>query len=864
MTARSTSRAAAVGSAAAAAIAVAVATTVFASPSVFAADPASGAAAASAPGAASAATQFTVKPGQSLNDVAIAVTQSHDRAVLSRASKAIFDANPSAFMRGDPSLMKLGAVLNVPPLDSTGAIAQAPSAAPSPASAAAASAAHGATLASSARAASEAGASASVRGEHPEGSSVAGASATANVASAPGSAASPAVAPQSAVQSPKGAVLASAPVATAGGGDHAWTGAIQQAPSASVASATSAAGASGAAVSTPGSVPSSAAAAAAVSGGASASAARPHTFSSLQQLLAFKNRVLMDLQRHGFGSKGSHESGGSAASVSGASAVVPSQAPKQAGPSAAPAPRALQQSGERFIGIGGYGVSVSRALVPTIAAVASAIVAALLVLIVALAMSARKRRAAARAIPASATAPEAAPGADAAVEREPAPAHAEGPRDPIEAEYLSVLARTPASKRALMGLAGHYAERGNVRGFDEIAQRIIHLSGGRGPNWLHIAALGRQLDPDNPLYAIPGEQAEGTFDESVAGEDVLPRHSEQAQSEAAAEHDAEARRSGMHAAEASAASPLSATQEVRPQANAAAEEPVERHEDDTTARASVAGEPEAAPSTPEAVGPRAGQDTPAGIREPRFPAEAIAALNDLDLGLPPRVDTAPDSEQRPARHEEPIADADVGEKAEPGSMAEPDDARGLEVGPVLEPKDAQREISAHDAGFGHEPATAGPIEPTQELESKHEPAPAGEPEIAHESEPRHAPEIAREPGPEHKAEPEHEPEPAHEPAAPPAVAGLGAARFGPLKLAFDLDLPADDQPGGAASTPPQPAFTHEEMAKIARNKLELAAEYIELGDLGGARTLIHEVIDSNDPATRDEARTLLATLAPLS
>jgi FimV-like protein len=54
------------------------------------------------------------------------------------------------------------------------------------------------------------------------------------------------------------------------------------------------------------------------------------------------------------------------------------------------------------------------------------------------------------------------------------------------------------------------------------------------------------------------------------------------------------------------------------------------------------------------------------------------------------------------------------------------------------------------------------------------------------------------------------------------------------------------------------------MARIARNKLELAAEYIALGDVGGARTLIHEVIESNDAGTRDEAHALLATLAPLS
>jgi FimV-like protein len=90
-----------------------------------------------------------------------------------------------------------------------------------------------------------------------------------------------------------------------------------------------------------------------------------------------------------------------------------------------------------------------------------------------------------------------------------------------------------------------------------------------------------------------------------------------------------------------------------------------------------------------------------------------------------------------------------------------------------------------------------------------------------------------------------------------SVAGLGAMPFGALKLDFDLELP----PSPAQSLP---AFTQEDIARIARNKLELAAEYIELGDLSGARALIHEVIESNDVATRSDARALLSTLAPLS
>ena len=90
-----------------------------------------------------------------------------------------------------------------------------------------------------------------------------------------------------------------------------------------------------------------------------------------------------------------------------------------------------------------------------------------------------------------------------------------------------------------------------------------------------------------------------------------------------------------------------------------------------------------------------------------------------------------------------------------------------------------------------------------------------------------------------------------------AVAGLGAAGFGALKLDFDLELPP-------SPAQPLPAFTQADLTRIARNKLDLAAEYIELGDLSGARALINEVIEANDPATRTEARALLSTLAPLS
>ncbi|HIH2648855.1 TPA: FimV/HubP family polar landmark protein, partial [Burkholderia cenocepacia] len=95
---------------------------------------------------------------------------------------------------------------------------------------------------------------------------------------------------------------------------------------------------------------------------------------------------------------------------------------------------------------------------------------------------------------------------------------------------------------------------------------------------------------------------------------------------------------------------------------------------------------------------------------------------------------------------------------------------------------------------------------------------------------------------------------AGQPPATSSLPALGGAQFGALKLDFDLDLPST--PGAAL-----PALTADELARIARNKLDLAAEYVELGDLSGARTLLQEVVDANDAATRDDARALLAKLA---
>ncbi|HEX7685569.1 MAG TPA: FimV/HubP family polar landmark protein, partial [Trinickia sp.] len=617
-----------------------------------------------------------------------------------------------------------------------------------------------------------------------------------------------------------GAVQASAPASATASPASATASASGEAASGAAAVGASSAAASAPRAATP--APASAAA-------ASVKAASHPKVSSLQQLLTLKNRVLMELQRHGFGANSANRTGAGGASAPAGTAGF-STRPAASGAASASAPgqsRVAAAANQRFIGIGGYGVSVARADIPAIAAVVAAVVAALLVLLVALGISRRRRGASATAAP--------SPGGPATGEGgaavRPAPLSTASLDDPIEAEFLAALARTPSSKRALMGLAAHYAERKNVRGFDEIAQRIYRLSGGRGPNWVHVASVGRQLDPDNPLFALPASEA----DESVVT----------AKSE-----------TGVPAAPAIEAAPVAEppaapeVPEVAPAAASAEAEPPVRVEPpvasepavetpssaDTTVPAHVP--PEHEPGAVGEVAPPEAGETPAfepeaseapsseeperaaaPEREATLPPEAIAALDGLEMGLPPRID--PENGQGAAH----LAQADEhdseqahererkGEGAMPASQAESD---------------------------GHSEAAA-PVEPGRNVDR-----------TGHEGD--------GQPGQE---------SPPTVPAAP-AVSGLGAAPIGPLALSFDLDLPggeAGERAGASAAlaeSAPTPQFTPEQLARIARNKLDLAGEYIALGDLGGARTLIHEVIESNDAATRDEAQALLATLAPLS
>jgi len=683
---------------------------------------ASAAAAASAPSDSGAGgPQFTVHPGQSLNDAAVALTQSHDRTVLARASKAIFDANPNAFMSHDPSRLRLGAVLNLPAVDSTGAPVGASAAATASATSASAPAEASAAAANTTAAAS----AATVTGA----SAAASASASASAVQ-PASSAAAETAPASAANAQGGSGAAAATAAPASG-THEYTGAIS-APAVSTAPA--------------------------ASGAQAESQAHPQV-SSLQQLLALKNRVLMELQKHGIGkqpaSTDNTAAPNGAVPASGAAAVAGANG-QQGAPSA-----------------GAHPANGAADNQPGYLGIAAAVGAALVALLAGVTMWRRKKAA-----------------------REQAEADA-------RLQDLAVVEPLP-----------------------HVETTAPHTQHEEPP----VAEAETRSEPE--AFDTASTQA-GLAAAAALGADALPRESMDHAREQ--EHDAEAAEQEHAAREHE----LNADDLAKPHAVEA--EPHDLSHDEVPV---LDQELEAAPNDVKLeLGPVASTAVPEPVFEP--PVESTAPPIALE-----HVEPAAQHEQliEPLpEHDEVVAKA--------GAPAVPE-ALPLGAPPPLEPavpfefpRDAMRALDSID-DFALPPRSGTAASETAETPdaalAPHVTQPVVEPEIT-----------ARQAVPESTPTPFAADEIVAGTAGAAAVAGLGASRFGALSLDFDLELPAS--PAQAV-----PGFTPEELARIARNKLDLASEYIDLGDVVGARTLINEVIESNDVDTRADARALLSTLAPLS
>ncbi|MBU9348702.1 pilus assembly protein FimV [Burkholderia multivorans] len=708
----------------------------------------------------------TVQPGQSLNDIAIAATQSHDPAVLARAGRALFDANPQAFMKRDPSRLKVGATLTVPALDASGAAVAAGVAATAAASGAASAAAASGAAAAVQHAASAAhGASAPAAGapiQHPAASGVA------HGASAPAGASF--VAPSSDAAAARGASAAdtasTAAAAAGASGPHMWSGTIQPAPSS----------ASDATAQSSQYVPPTSGAHAPAGAAPVAAASQPRP-SSLQQLLALKNRVLMELQKHGIGKPAA------------------TTAPVAPAPTAPVTPRASDDAG------------------------------------------ASSAAAASGADTASGTAASAASPASTSVQAS-APVVATPPAnrgEPIDWRPAAL------AGAAVVVLAGGlvWRKRRKHRHAEAVAAGSAHDASPSAEQALPIepeTPVSRDVVSDVNFAAVASAAAEAiapTNEGASTPEAAKPEESnreaakpEATNLEAANPEASNLEASNLEASNLEAANPEAANRE------AASREPTSSEATNREAAEPQASNREAA--NPEPTNPLDDRPQPSSSAlEPAHPTDGAPLPHDAK----PAFDAEPSA---PLASSVPVADAAASSTTDPQHAALMQNAitalGSLDM--PLPPRAAGETSSSSDEAEAAHIATNGqtaPLPPVGANDTSTDHPADHEDELEWDDDAPHADTSAR-------------------PAAPSPLSPLGGAQFGALNLDFDLDLPS--APGAEL-----PALTPEELARIARNKLDLAAEYVELGDLSGARTLLQEVVDANDAATRDDARAMLAKLS---
>ncbi|MGF6536542.1 pilus assembly protein FimV [Paraburkholderia sp. GAS206C] len=887
--------------------------------------------AASAPAGASAplaaGSQYSIHPGQSLNDVAIAATQSHDRATLARASKALFDANPNAFMSHDPSRLRLGSVLTIPALDATGAAivasdaagASAPSgaaassavaassssSAASPATAATATAASTAVSAASQPASGQANAASAAMQAAPAVSGLASAAVQASSATAAGAGVSAPLAGSGAAMAASGAVsgaasapagvssTAVAPSASQTVGAHVWTGSIQPATGASVASAASA---SATLPVTPSSAPQALQA--------------PTQVSSLQQLLALKSRVLLELQKHGIGGK-------------------PAQPASASGPATVESSPAVVASGTHVQSTGAVASSHTQSggfdLSPVNLGFAAAIGAAAVALLAALGMRRRKSRVTSAEV-AGASETEAVAGPETVLARDNFAPHDEiGTSDPVVAGGY-------AAREAATGEATAHEEAATREAAEReaAAQQAVEREAAAREAAAHEEAAAREA-AEREAAAQQAAEREAAAREAAAHEEATARElaDREATARQIAEHEAAAHDAASHEEAAShEVEEHEAAVRKSAESETATYEPAEHTSapfsfEDTTASADHA--PVIEPGTdvlrPDQFHPAIEHPihpAPAGPNQWTEPAahpseESVAEEPPLERNEPPhpQMDFG-----APAPLGEPQAGSPFGQHPAEPSLDHAGAPQPLPSPPQLEPEwgepltpEASEPVphgeslspEAFSPSAHEQPSAPETFEQAPQVEENA--SPAEQPLSDAPSEPAAASSFPRDAvdafgsldmalpprtEPVSPATPVTPPaslstQPVVEPvitaqhafmhgsagslpvaeeiaagtAGPAAVAGLGAAGFGALNLDFDLELPP-------SPAQPLPSFTPHDLVRIARNKLDLASEYIELGDLAGARALIQEVIDTNDAATRSEARALLSTLRPLS
>ncbi len=750
---------------------------------------ASDAAGASAPVAASeaagAVTQYSVKPGQSLGDIATQITGSTDRATREKMARAIFDANPNAFMGHDPSRLKLGSVLNVPSLEDAG-VAVGASASASGASSAAVQASSAETAAAPVVAASNAVGAATV-----PGASVVVAPNTASEvnAAAPASEAQPtASASESASASAPLPAASSAPadvapstttsVPASGNGPIGWLIGVVVAIGLLLFAMRAAKRCRAGAVA------------------AGDDRETPET-----PVVSTAPEATGPILHHGATSHPHSHPATGAADLDGAS-VQRDQSELNV----------VAASMENYDAAQSFDTPTADAPVPPAEHVSiddDGAAGTPVALDESRELEHREQQAV-------------NPPRDADAKRAPFMPEAPAARHPDftpprpGAIEVALAAERAATERAATLRAEMEAREQEVRDAAALEQATREAA-------VREAAAREAEAKEAAARETAAREAEAREAEAreTAAREVEAREAEVREVEAReiAAREAEAREASAREAEA---------REVEARETAAREtEAREAEARETAAREAAsheASEQQPTPAQPSATeaAPHAAPNDPSAyddepspasrFPQPKFPQEAIEALSALEFGLPPRQEVPPAPTAPIEAQPAPAADHAPPQHVDGNHETRPDDTAPIAPAPVTPQPIADPAVFDRQNEQHRHPESTS-TSASEQIESGT--------------------------------------------AGAASVAGLGASRFGPLSLDFDYNSPA-------SQSEPLPAFTPEQISTIARNKLELAVEYIELGDLSGARTLLQEVIESNDQATRQPAAALLSTLAPLS
>jgi pilus assembly protein FimV len=477
-------------------------------------------------------------------------------------------------------------------------------------------------------------------------------------------------------------------------------------------------------------------------------------------------------------------------------------------------------------------------------------------------------------------------------------------RDAQAEEILKEALRThPERLPVRLKLLEIYAARKDQRAFETQAGELYGLTRGQGDEWAQAAALGRSIDPHNPLYASSGAPVGGAgFGAAAAAaggaamgagvaaaatsshDDLLSRDLDDAFLAADADDMADTGREPLsfdqHFADAMAtAQPAPAAAPVAAPA-----------EDDNLLDFDLGGlafEPvspaeQTALPTPDAKDSAASNDVPdlefdmdAFDAAPAVPAvetptasadEPLDFSFDMDFGAPPVPNPVPQLDPHPAADDllahdfthvpgtAPNTDIDMANLARefdlPDLPAAPETAS-----PSTAPKDPLFDLDAMDFGLeAPQPAARGSAAPDLAFDLDHGAGADALPPLTLEDDPFGLPA-----------------------ATPAPVESAAYAPHGMLEPqleapGFDLDLAdsplplpeVDDEVRGLDLGAPDSAGTGADMSAAhmeMETKLDLAIAYQEIGDKEGARELLDEVIKGGSSEQAGRANAMRAALA---